>query len=256
MIALKFVRCDNASHVLRKVKLQKQHKRILVKISGEALMGEKSFGHDPHVIRLIASDIKDVINTGVEVCIVVGGGNIYRGIDAESLCIERTVADHMGMLGTVINALALQNMLEGMDVHTRVLSAIPMITICEPYIRRKAKYHMEKGRIVIFAAGTGNPFFTTDSAAVLRAIEMNCDLLLKGTQVDGVYDCDPVKNPQATKYSKISYNEVLRDNLRVMDMSAIALAKENHLPIRVFSIKIPGNLANALSEDGVYTEIS
>ena len=218
-----------------------KYQRVLLKVSGEALMGDKQFGHDFETIKRIAGDIKEVVDLNVQVSVVVGGGNIYRGIDASSLGMERAAADYMGMLATVINALALQNILESLNVHTRVLSAIPMMSICEPYVRRRAKRHMEKGRVVIFAAGTGNPFFTTDSAAVLRAIEMNCDLLLKATQVDGVYDSDPVKNPAARKFNEISYTDVLKDNLKVMDMSAIALARENNLPIKVFSIKEQGN---------------
>jgi uridylate kinase len=234
---------------------QLKYKRILLKVSGEALMGEKQSGHDYETIKRIAEDIKEVVDLGAELCIVVGGGNIYRGIDASLLGMERAAADYIGMLATVINALALQNIMEGTKIYTRVLSAIPMMSICESYIRRKAKRHMEKGRVVIFAGGTGNPFFTTDSAAVLRAIEMNCDLLLKGTQVDGVYDFDPVLNPDAVKYDKITYTDVLRHNLKVMDMAAIALARENSLPIKVFSIKEKGNFARVLQGNGVYTKI-
>lgn len=232
-----------------------KYKRVLLKVSGEALMGQKKFGHDYETIKAIAEDIKQVIDLGVEVCVVVGGGNIYRGIDASLLGMERASADYIGMLATVINALALQNIMETMNIYTRVLSAVPMTSICEPYIRRKAKRHMEKGRVVIFAGGTGNPFFTTDSAAVLRAIEMNCDLLLKGTQVDGVYDSDPVKNPNAIKYQNITYTDVLKDNLQVMDMAAIALARENKLPIKVFSIKDKGNFVRVLQSQGDYTKI-
>ena len=232
-----------------------KYKRILLKLSGEALMGDKHFGHDYHTIKRIADDIKEVIDLGVEVSIVVGGGNIYRGTDAAALGIERSTADYIGMLGTVINALALQNILESIGLNTRVLSAINIMSICEPYIRRRAKRHIDKKRVVIFAAGTGNPFFTTDSAAVLRAIEMNCDLLLKGTQVDGVYDSDPMKNPKAIKYSNISYTDLLKDDLKVMDMAAIALARENNLPIKIFSIKEPGNFSKVLRSQGNYTKI-
>jgi uridylate kinase len=232
-----------------------KYKRVLLKISGEALMGNKQFGHDYETIKRIAEDIKEVKDLGVEVCIVVGGGNIYRGIDASLLGIERAAADYIGMLATVINALALQNIMESGNIYTRVLSAIPMPSICESYIPRKAKRHMEKGRAVIFAGGTGNPFFTTDSAAVLRAVEMNCDLLLKGTQVDGVYDSDPLKNPNAIKYHRITYTDVLKDNLQVMDMAAIALARENKLPIKVFSIKEKGNFVKVLKSEGNYTKI-
>lgn len=232
-----------------------KYKRVLLKISGEALMGGKQFGHDYSTVKAIAEDIKEVIDLGVQVCVVVGGGNIYRGIDASLVGMERAAADYIGMLATVINSLALQNIMEDINIYTRVLSAIPMMSICEPYIRRKAKRHMEKGRAVIFAAGIGNPFFTTDTAAVLRAIEMNCDLLLKGTKVDGVYTHDPVKNPAAKKYDELSYTDVLKDDLRVMDSAAIALAKDNDLPIKVFSIKEKGNFAMVLQEKGNYTKI-
>lgn len=230
-------------------------KRVLLKLSGEALMGNKQFGHDYATMKRIANDIKEVIDLGISVSIVVGGGNIYRGADASALGIERSTADYIGMLGTVINALALQNVLESIGLTTRVLSAIHMMSICEPYIKRRARRHIEKNRVVIFAAGTGNPFFTTDSAAVLRAIEMNCDLVLKGTQVDGVYDSDPEKNPKAIRYSNISYNDVLNNNLKVIDMAAIALARENNLPIKIFSIKEPGNFAKVVKSEGKYTKI-
>jgi len=231
------------------------YKRILFKVSGEALMGDKSFGHDFETLKAIAEDIKDVMELGVQVCVVVGGGNIYRGTDASALGMERAAADYMGMLGTVINALALQNTMENIGIYTRVQSAIPMMSICEPFIRRRARRHMQKGRVVIFAAGIGNPFFTTDSAAVLRAIEMNCDCLFKGTNVDGIYDFDPKKNVNAKKFKEITYTDVLRDNLKVMDMAAIAVARENNLPIKVFSIKKRGNLAAVLKGEGESTTI-
>jgi uridylate kinase len=218
-------------------------------------MGDRGFGHDYATLKRISEDIKEVVDLGAEVAIVVGGGNIYRGIDASLLGMERAAADYIGMLATVINALALQNTMESSKIHTRVLSAIPMMSICEPYVRRKAKRHMQKGRVVIFAAGTGNPFFTTDSAAVLRAIEMNSDILLKGTQVDGVYCSDPVTNTKAIKYTNITYTEVFQKNLRVMDMAAIAIARENNLPIKVFSIKEKGNFAKVLQGLGSYTKI-
>ncbi len=230
-------------------------KRVLFKVSGEALMGKQSFGHDFETLLGIAEDVKEVINLGVQVCLVVGGGNIYRGIDASLLGMERAAADYMGMLATVINALAMQNTLEKVGIYTRVQSAIPMTTICEPFIRRRAIRHMEKDRVVIFAAGIGNPFFTTDSAAVLRAIEMNCDLLFKGTNVDGVYDSDPHKNKDAKRFAEITYSEALRDNLKVMDMAAIAVARENNLPIKVFSIKQRGNFAQVLQDKGNFTII-
>lgn len=232
-----------------------KYKRVLLKLSGEALMGDTEFGHDHLTLNRISNDIKEVMDLGVEISIVVGGGNICRGTDVLKLGIERTAGDYMGMLATVINAIALQNVLEKCDIDTRILSAIPMTSICEPYIRRRAKRHMEKGRVVIFAAGTGNPFFTTDTASVLRAIEMNCDLLLKATQVDGVYSADPLKNPSAKKFDRVTYTEVLQQNLNVMDMAAIALAKENDLPIKVFSIKEKGNFAKVLKSQGSYTKI-
>lgn len=232
-----------------------KYKRVLLKISGEALMGNRGFGHDYETLKRISEDILEARELGVEVALVVGGGNIYRGSDAASLGMERASADYVGMLATVINALALQNVMEALGLHTRVLSAIHMMTICEPYIRRKAKKHIEHGRVVIFAGGTGNPFFTTDSAAVLRAIEMNCDLLLKGTKVDGVYSADPVKDPSANKFQNITYSDVLQHKLNVMDMSAIALARENHLPIKVFSIKEKGNFAKVIQGEGSYTQI-
>lgn len=231
------------------------YKNILLKISGEALMGDKQFGHDIEFIKGIAQDIKELTQTGVRLSIVVGGGNIYRGEQAAAFGMERATGDYIGMLGTVINAIAIQNMLESIGVITRVLSAIPMSTICEPYIRRKAKRHLEKGRVVIFAAGSGNPFFTTDTAAVLRAIEMNCQVLLKATQVDGVYSKDPKLYSDATKFETITYKKVLEDNLKVMDMSAIALARENSLPIMIFSIKNKGNLLNVLNNKGHFTKI-
>ncbi|MES2215485.1 MAG: UMP kinase [Pseudomonadota bacterium] len=232
-----------------------KYKRVLLKMSGEALMGDKGFGHDYLTLKRVAEDIKEVQDLGAEIAVVVGGGNIYRGSDAAVLGMERAAADYVGMLGTIINALTLQNVMEACNIHTRVLSAVPMMSICEPYIRRKAKRHMEKGRVVIFAGGTGNPFFTTDSAAVLRAIEMNCDLLLKGTQVDGVYSSDPNKDPHAKKFAEITYTEMLKNNLKVMDMSAIAQARENQLPIKVFSIKEKGNFAKVLQGHGNYTKI-
>jgi uridylate kinase len=232
-----------------------KYQSVLLKISGEALMGDKEFGHDYDVVKRIAEDIKEVLDMGIKVCVVVGGGNIFRGTQGAALGMERAAADYMGMLGTVINALALQNIMESMGIFTRVLSAIPMVTICETYVRRKAKRHIEKGRVVIFAGGTGNPFFTTDFPAVLRAIEMGCDLLLKGTQVDGVYSADPITNPEAVRFGDITYSEMLNNKLNVMDMAAIALARENNLPIKVFSIKKKGAFAKVLNSEGQYTKI-
>jgi uridylate kinase len=231
-----------------------KYKKVLLKVSGETLMGDKQYGHEYSVIKRIAEDIKEVLDLGVQVCVVVGGGNIYRGTDVQ-FGMERAAGDYIGMLATVINALTLQNIMESVGIYTRVMSAIPMMSICEPYIRRRAKRHIEKNRVVIFAGGTGNPFCTTDSAAVLRAIEMNCDLLLKGTKVDGVYDSDPTKTPNAVKYSTISYSKLLQDNLKVMDIAAIAVARENNLPIKVFSIKEKGNFAKVLQGKGEFTMI-
>lgn len=232
------------------------YKRILMKVSGEALMGKQEFGHDIDTIQQVCRDIKAVHEKGLEICLVVGGGNIYRGVSAAAAGMERASADYMGMLATVINALALQNALEQSGVDTRVLSAIPMTTICEPYVRRRAIRHMEKGRVVIFAAGTGNPFFTTDTASALRAVEMGCDALLKATQVDGVYSADPKKDKDAVRYSSLSYKEVLSKDLSVMDASAISLARENQMPILVFSIHQENALGRVMTGQGDYTIIS
>jgi len=233
-----------------------KYRRVLLKLSGEALMGPKEFGLDSETVDRIASEVATVHGMGVQVCLVIGAGNIFRGVSAAAEGIERTSADYMGMLATVINALAMQSILEGKGVQTRVLSAIPMATVCEPYIRRRAVRHMEKGRVVIFAGGTGNPFFTTDTAAALRSVEMDCDALLKGTQVDGVYSADPKTDKQAKRFEKLSYQKVLTENLRVMDTSAIALARENDVPILVFSIHNPGAFAEVVNGKGKYTIIS
>jgi uridylate kinase len=233
-----------------------KYKRVLLKISGEALMGSRDYGLDPDTVDRIAKDVRDVQSQGVEVCVVVGGGNIFRGIAGAAAGMDRATADYMGMLATVMNSLAMQNALEKLDINTRVLSAIPMATVAEPYVRRRAVRHMEKGRVVIFAAGTGNPFFTTDTAAALRASEMGCAALLKGTKVDGVYDADPVKNPKAKRFERLSYRDVLTKDLGVMDHSAISLARENSIPILVFSIYDSGAFAKILCGDGHYTEIS
>lgn len=233
------------------------YKRILIKVSGEGLMGDRSFGLDPQTVGRIASEISDVAKDGIEVCLVVGGGNIFRGVSAAAKGIERTTADYMGMLATVINALAFQSALEERGVQTRVLSAIPMQTVCEPYIRRRAVRHMEKGRVVIFSAGTGNPFFTTDTASALRATEMECDLVLKGTQVDGVYDCDPKENPDAKFFDKISYQDVLLNpKIKVMDTSAITLCQENNIPIMVFNLHKENGLKKCLRHEGKYTLVT
>ena len=231
------------------------YNRVLLKLSGEGLMGNQDFGLDLLTMEKMAEDIKTVINIGVEVCVVIGGGNIFRGVAGVAAGLERTSADHMGMLATVINALGVQSVLEGAGVTTRVLSAIPMTTVCEPYIRRRAIRHMEKGRVVIFAAGTGNPFFTTDTAAALRAAEMNCSALMKGTQVDGVYSADPKTNPSAEWFDELTYQQVLSNDLKVMDASAISLARENNIPIIVFSIHTPGGFAEVIKGYGKFTLI-
>ncbi|GER01163.1 uridylate kinase [Iodidimonas gelatinilytica] len=230
-----------------------KYKRILLKLSGEALMGDNAYGIDPSVIDRVAEDISEARDLGAEICLVVGGGNIFRGLSAAASGFDRASADYMGMLATVMNALAVQNGLEKQGIHTRVLSAIPMSSVCEPYIRRRAIRHMEKGRVVIFAAGTGNPFFTTDTAAALRAAEMSCDALLKGTQVDGVYTADPKKDPTAERYESLSFMDVLRQDLQVMDASAVSLCRENKIPILVFSIQSKGELARVLGGSGTCT---
>jgi len=235
--------------------MNKKYKRILLKLSGEALMGPQKFGHHHDTISTICNDIKEVKNIGYEVCVVVGGGNICRGATAASMGIERVGADHMGMLATVINAIAIQSMLEGMGISTRVQSAVPMTTICEPYIRRRAVRHMEKGRIVIFAAGTGNPYFTTDTCAALRAAEVNCDVLLKGSQVDGVYSGDPKLDSSAIKYNTLTYKEVIADDLKVLDGAAITIARDNKIPILVFDIHRQGELLRVLDGTGSFSII-
>ncbi len=233
-----------------------KYKRVLLKLSGEALMGERDYGLDPKTVERVAAEIKEVVEEGVEVCVVIGGGNIFRGVSVAAKGMDRATADYMGMLATVMNALAMQNALEKIGVHTRVQSAIPMSTVCEPYIRRRAIRHMEKGRVVIFGAGTGNPFFTTDSAAALRASEMQCDALLKGTKVDGVYEADPVKVPSAKRYDKLTYMDVLAQDLQVMDTSAISLARQSRIPILVFSIFNHGAFAQVVRGKGLFTIIS
>jgi uridylate kinase len=233
----------------------REYRRVLLKISGEALMGEVEYGLDPEVVGRVAADVAKVVRAGVQVSLVIGGGNIFRGVLAAARGMERGAADYMGMLATVINALAVQNALEGLEVQTRVQSAIRMDSVCEPYIRRRAIRHMEKGRVVIFAAGTGNPFFTTDTAAALRAVEMGCDVLLKGTQVDGVYSADPFKTRGAERYDRLTYLEVLSRDLQVMDAAAISLARENGIPIVVFSIHNPGAFADVIAGKGKFTMI-
>jgi uridylate kinase len=234
---------------------QPTYKRVLLKVSGEALMGRRDYGLDTDTLVRIAIDVGDVVKMGVQVCLVIGGGNIFRGISAAAGGMDRAQADYMGMLATVMNALGMQSALERRGVPTRVQSAIPMSSVCEPYIRRRAERHMEKGRVVIFAAGTGNPFFTTDTAAALRAAEMNCDLLLKGTQVDGVYSADPRKVPDAERYDELTYLDVLSRDLGVMDAAGISLARENGLPIIVFNIHAPGAFAQVMRGEGRFTRI-
>ena len=231
-------------------------RRVLLKLSGEGLMGEKDYGLDPAMLSVVAEEIRTVHALGVQVCIVIGGGNIYRGVSGAAAGMDRASADYMGMLATVINSLAVQNTLERIGLQTRVVSAIPMTTVCEPYIRRRAVRHMEKGRVVIFAAGTGNPFFTTDTAAALRAAEMSCDALLKGTQVDGVYSDDPRTNKEAKRYDRLTYMDVLSRDLKVMDASAISLARENRIPIVVFSLHNPGAFAQVMRGEGLFTIIT
>jgi uridylate kinase len=231
------------------------YKRVLLKLSGEALLGEREYGLDTDMVAGIARDIGDVAAMGVQVCVVIGGGNIFRGVSGASQGMDRAQADYMGMLATVMNALAMQNALERVGVPTRVQSAIPMASVCEPYIRRRAERHMEKGRVVIFGAGTGNPFFTTDTAAALRAAEMNCEALLKGTQVDGVYSADPRKAPDATRYDRLTYHDVLAKDLQVMDAAAISLARDNRLPIIVFNIHASGAFAQVMRGEGKFTRI-
>ena len=223
------------------------YKRILLKLSGEALMGDNTHGIDPERIQLYCKEISSLVKTGVEIAIVIGGGNIFRGVSAASKGIDRVQADYMGMLATVINGLALQSSLEGMGIQTRLQTALKMESIAEPYIKRRAVRHLEKKRVVIFSAGTGNPFFTTDSAAVLRAIEINADVILKGTRVDGIYNLDPEKNKNAVKFDKISFDEAITKNLKIMDSTAFTLSKENNLPIIVFNMNKPGNL-NKITE--------
>ena len=230
-----------------------KYSRVMLKISGEALMGDQGYGLHPPTVARIAQEVKSVRDMGVEICMVIGGGNIFRGLQGSAQGMERTTADYMGMLATVMNALAMQSALEEIGVFTRVISAIPMDQVCEPYIRRRAVRHLEKKRVCIFAAGTGNPYFTTDTAAALRASEMACEAIFMGKNVDGIYDSDPKINPDAKRYDKISYDDVLRRNLKVMDASAVALCRDNDIPIVVFSIRERGNLAQVLAGKGTQT---
>ena len=231
-------------------------KKVLLKISGESLMGDNAFGINPDIVKSFAKEISEVVNDGLQICIVVGGGNIYRGISSTQNGMDRTTGDYMGMLATVMNSLAIQNALEQIGIETRVQSALPISAICEPYIKRRAIRHMEKGRVVIFAAGTGNPYFTTDTAAALRASEMNCEAIIKATLVDGVYSADPKKDKNAKRFNQLTYLEVLAKDLKVMDASSISLARENKIPIIVCSIVENKNFSKVLLGEGSYTIIS
>ena len=230
-----------------------KYKRILLKLSGESLMGDGEYGIDQNMLSRYADDIKSVIQAGVEIAIVIGGGNIYRGIQSEGAGFDRVQGDHMGMLATIINGMALQSALESIDIETRLLTAIRMEQVAEPYIRRKAMRHLQKGRVVIFGGGTGNPYFTTDTAATLRAIEIEADVILKGTRVDGIYSADPEKDPAATKYESISFDEALKNRLSVMDLTAFTLCQENNLPIQVFNMNVTGNLTKVCEGRNVGT---
>ena len=232
-----------------------KYKRVLLKISGESLMGNQDYGIDTAMVSRVASEVADVVSQDIQVCLVIGGGNIFRGVSAAAVGMERATGDYMGMLATVMNALAMQNALEQLEIDTRVQSALPIDAVCEPYIRRRAMRHMERGRVVIFAAGTGNPFFTTDTAAALRASEMNCNVLMKGTRVDGVYSADPEKKADAVRFNSLSYLDVLSQDLKVMDATAISLARENNIPILVFSVTQTGGFDRALRHKGEFTLI-
>jgi uridylate kinase len=230
--------------------------RILVKLSGEALLGQGDYGVDPLVLKRIAGEMNDIVEMGVQVAVVIGGGNIFRGAGLARAGMDRVTGDHMGMLATVINALAMQDALESLGLHARVMSAIRINQVCEDYIRRRAVRHLEKGRIVIFAAGTGNPFFTTDTAASLRAIEINAELLLKATKVNGVYSDDPMKNPAAVRYARLTFDKVLTDKLNVMDATAVVMCRDNRLPLRVFNLNNPGDLTRIVRGEDVGTVVA
>jgi uridylate kinase len=231
------------------------YQRILLKLSGEALMGEKSFGIEVETVKRIAGEIKTIYEKAIQICLVVGGGNIFRGMSAGAQNMDRSTADQMGMLATVMNGLAIQSALEEIGISTRVMSGLSMSSVCEPYIRRRALRHLDKGRLIIFVGGTGNPYFTTDTAAALRASEMHCDVIMKATKVKGVYSADPVHHKEAILYKEIDYQQVLTEGLKVMDTAAIALARDNHIPIIVFSILTKGNLENVVNGEGTYTLI-
>ena len=230
-----------------------KYKRILLKLSGESLMGDKQYGIDPKMLSKYANDISYIVKEGVQVAVVIGGGNIYRGIQSEGAGFDRVQGDHMGMLATIINGMALQSALESIAIKTRLLTAIRMEQVAEPYIRRRAMRHLQKGRVVIFGGGTGNPYFTTDTAATLRAIEVEADIILKGTRVDGIYSADPEKDPSAKKYEAISFEQVLQNKLSVMDLTAFTLCQENNLPIKVFNMNLEGNLTKVCAGDNIGT---
>jgi uridylate kinase len=232
------------------------YSRILVKLSGEALMGDGDYGIDPAVIKRIAGELNDIVQMGVQLAVVIGGGNIFRGAGLARAGMDRVAADHMGMLATVMNALAMQDALESLGLHARVMSAIRINEVCEDYIRRRAVRHLEKGRVTIFGAGTGNPFFTTDTAAALRAIEINADVLLKATKVNGVYSDDPLRNPNAVRYSKLTFDKVLSDRLNVMDATAVVMCRDNHLPLKVFNLNNPGDLTRIVRGEDVGTTVT
>ncbi len=233
-----------------------RYTRVLVKLSGEALLGESDYGIDPAVLKRIAGELQDIVQTGVQVAVVIGGGNIFRGAGLARAGMDRVAADHMGMLATVMNSLALQDALESLGLHARVMSAIRINEVCEDYIRRRAVRHLEKGRIAVFAAGTGNPFFTTDTAAALRAIEINADVLLKATKVNGVYSDDPMRNSAAVRYARLTFDKVLSDKLNVMDATAIVMCRDNRLPLRVFNLNNPGDLTRIVRGEDVGTAVT
>jgi len=256
MLKIHFLKLQVSLYLWNSSKINMKYKRILLKLSGEALLGKRQYGIDPQRLAEYAADIKEITDRGVEVAIVIGGGNIFRGVSAASNGMDRVQGDHMGMLATVINGLALQSALEDADIPTRLQSAIKMNEVAEPFIRRKAMRHLEKGRVVIFGGGTGNPYFTTDSAAVLRAIEIEADVILKGTRVDGIYNTDPEKDTTAIKFDHISFDEVLRKGIKVMDTTAFTLSQENKLPIIVFDMNKKGNLLKVISGENIGTKVN
>src|SRR5215469_10572051 len=246
----------NEKEAMTESSTKAHYSRILVKLSGEALMGGADYGIDPAVLKRVAGELQDIVGLGVQLAVVIGGGNIFRGAGLARAGMDRVAGDHMGMLATVMNALAMQDALESLGLHARVMSAIRINEVCEDYIRRRAVRHLEKGRVAIFAAGTGNPFFTTDTAAALRAIEINADVLLKATKVNGVYSDDPVRNPNAVRYSKLTFDKVLTDRLNVMDATAVVMCRDNHLPLKVFNLNNPGDLTRIVRGEDVGTTVT